>query len=183
MLTCAIGIMGRIFKLSAFMPVLIIAFGLLAFSYTFLSFFLFKEKTQKFQKISLSVISGILLGIAMQGILFQLMFWPGEAFFLFLGGFGALLMFMVVFSYWRTDHAHKDYYNLMLTRIAIVGGLAMILYLIPSPHLFAYFHNDDTKLIKLYTRHYNHPENEEYKEAYKQYTREKYGYSKEDAGM
>jgi TonB family protein len=109
--------------------------------YMFLSFALFNDirlrkifKKDSYKGISTmrilgAILTGLALSITTIGLLFKFQSWPGASFPLRFGLFGLLIGLIVgLIKYQKTK---SDYYTKIFKRIAIYGGLGLILMILP----------------------------------------------------
>jgi hypothetical protein len=127
---------------------------LLAVIYFYLGFALFNNirLRQVFKKISykgitaarMYIVTGLSmsLSILVMGILFKLQAWEGSGLMLTTGLLLTFILFIVVLL---ENKKHKSpVYKLMITRIMIIGGIGLIIYLFPQDKLRKILYPNDT---------------------------------------
>lgn len=121
-------------------------------------------KSESYQDTNLlKIIGAILLGISISlvifGIQFKLLFWQGANEQLLIGllPIGLILIVAVIF-YFRDK---TEFYNRIFKRIAIYGGLGLLLYLTPTSTLVDIYYRDNPDFAELFNKVLEDPENEE----------------------
>ncbi len=150
---------------------LVLSFTLLAVIYGYLSFALFNNiplrrifKKSSYKGIStMRIVGAILTGLALSstlvGILFTLMSFPGAFPNLILGTVGltvALIIGLVKYS-----KSKSAYYTNIFKRIAVCGGVAVLLLVLPSNAWQDFKYRDYPALLEAMKEARAHPENPE----------------------
>lgn len=150
---------------------LVLSFTLLAIIYGYLSFALFNNiqlrrifKKSSYKGIStMRVVGAILTGLALSstlvGILFTLMSFPGAFPNLILGTVGltvALIVGLVKYS-----KSKSVYYTNIFKRIAVCGGVALMLLVLPANAWQDFKYRDYPALLEAMKEARVHPENPE----------------------
>ena len=124
----------------------IVSMCLLALIYFLFGYFLFKEKATSFRNKFLSVFTGIAFAVAISGVLFKVMFWPGGAENL-IGGI--VLSFVTMFisirkkSKSENDTGKINYYKGIILRSGIIMSISGIFFALPTNELIRLqFHNN-----------------------------------------
>lgn len=122
------------------------------------------------------IIGAIGLGFALSlvtiGGLYKLQFWPGASMQLMVGlAITGLIMLIAAIFYFRNK---ADYYTRVFKRIAIYGGLGLVLYLTPSNTLVDVFHGANPEYADLFKKVLADPENLELREQLQMKEREMY---------
>ncbi len=120
------------------------------------------------------IIGAIGLGFALSAIiiggLFKLQFWPGATVQLMTGLVSTgLLLLIALIIYFRRK---ADYYVRIFKRIAIYGGLGLILYLTPTATIVDIYYRDNPEYAELYKKVLDDPENIELRKQLEQMRKE-----------
>jgi hypothetical protein len=100
---------------------------------------------------------GCTLSIITLGGLFKLQLWSGSAYLLIVGlNWTGIILIIASFFYLR---AKADYYTRIFKRIAIYGGLGVLLYLTPINTLIDMYYGDYPEYADLYKQVLAEPEN------------------------
>ena len=136
--------------------------------YMFLSFALFNDirlrkifKKDSYKGISTTrilgaILTGLALSITTIGLLFKFQSWPWASFPLRFGLFGLLIGLIVgLIKYQRTK---SDYYTKIFKRIAIYGGLGLILMILPRETWSEIRNRNHPEYIEAVKKAWAHPE-------------------------
>jgi len=109
------------------------------------------------------IIGAVGLGFALSGIitgaLFKLCFWAGGDFQLGTGLIAVgIILILAIFFYFRNK---IDYYKRVFKRIAIIGGLGLILYITPTATLVDIYYRNNPDYAEIYKKVLNDPHNQE----------------------
>ncbi|MBC7487938.1 MAG: hypothetical protein H7282_14440 [Cytophagaceae bacterium] len=138
-------------------PVIVLSASVLVLMYFFLGFAFFNGirlrkvfkrtsyKGIKTSKIIGAIGTGIVLSLCLVGIMFKLMFWPGQQQMLFSSL--TLLVPVFVISIVKYARAKSPYYINIMTRLFIIGGLSLVLYYTRWTHVK---YRDHPTLIKAF---------------------------------
>lgn len=135
----------------------------LALCYFPLGFYFLNEKNVFKQKLGISIVFGWLLSVAIIGILFKLMFWPGSGPMLIIGFLTALIFSIIAFFMFKnaltgeTKHFHKN----LLLRSLILFVLSFICYLLPNEVLINHYYSQEPILKDLYLKQIQNPNDKE----------------------
>lgn len=182
-----IAVIGIVFKLLHFPGgslLTVLSFAVLSLFYFLLGFLLFNgvrlrdvDRTDALknigtQQIILTVVLSIALSMVLIGVLFKIQLWPGGTLQLSLGLFvTAVTLAVALFFYLRTKRA---YYRRMFTRIAIIGGFGLLLFLTPRGTLIDIYFRDSPEYADLLKQVLADPENEELEEQLQELEQELY---------
>ncbi len=149
----------------------VLSLGILSSFYAYLSFALFNEielrkifKKESYVKINtLRIIGAILTGLALSttivGLLFIVQSWPGSSVNLGLGLFG--LSISLIISILKYKKTKSSYYLNILKRIAIYGGLGLILFILPEGSWLDFKYQNYPDYIEAINRTKSDPNNQE----------------------
>jgi hypothetical protein len=180
-----LGIFLKILHIPGGSILTVLAFSTLSMFYYVFSFALFNGISLRniFKKVSYKdtnakrIIGAIGLGWALSailtGVLFKLLFWSGANIQLRGGlyAIGLILPIATIF-YFRNK---TDYYKRIFKRIAIYGGLGLILYLMPSSTLVDIYYRNNPEYAELYKKVLTDPYNLELREQLNQMKQEMQG--------
>lgn len=149
----------------------VVSFSLLSIIYLYFSFALFNSirprnifKKSVYAKIPTNRIFGaVLMGCALSlttiGILFKFQDWPYGHLSLIIGLLAlAIVLIVVAINYSKTK---SDYYTKIYSRIAVWGGLAIILLLIPGETFLELRYRSHPEYIDAVKKSMADPENEQ----------------------
>lgn len=127
-------IISLIFKLLSWpgsSALMLLSLTLLALCYFPFGFYFFSDKNFKNQNIGVSIIFGWFLSIAIIGIEFKLMHWPGANAMLIIGSLTAGILTIIAYKmYEKASEELKNYYKKLLLRASILGVFSLISLLI-----------------------------------------------------
>jgi len=130
----------------------IVSMCLLAFIYFLFGYFLFKEKETSFRNKFLSVFAGIAFTVAISGMLFKVMFWPGWAENL-VGGiaFSFIAMFVSIRKKSKSENneGKTNYYKGIILRSGIIVSISGIFFALPTNELIRLQFRKDPKLAEM----------------------------------
>ncbi len=109
------------------------------------------------------IIGAVGLGFAFSaiitGALFKLQFWPGGTVQLRIGLIiTGIILIVATFFYFRNK---IEYYNRIFKRIAVIGGLGLLVYLTPTNLLVDIYYSDNPDYAELYKQVLADPDNQE----------------------
>lgn len=170
-------IVGLIFKFNlwpggAVMTIL----GLLgiALCYFPLGFYFINDKPVFKKKVGLSILYGWLLSLALTGVLFKLMMWPGSYFMLLIGGISIIaLLIGAIVLYDRSNEESKVFNKNLLIRTSIVAFFTFMAFIIPSESILKFQYRSDPKLYELYLEELNSDNPEEAHKRTREYIEQK----------
>jgi predicted membrane channel-forming protein YqfA (hemolysin III family) len=143
----------------------LLSLSLLAAIYFPLGFYFFSDKTLKQQVVPFSIIGGILLSIAVTGVLFKLLFWPGAMISLFVSF--ATLPFLVALCIWFHTSGKREefkvYYRNFLIRSVFWFVVASAAFALSAEQLVRVQHRDDPRYIHLRLMTFEHPDEESFR--------------------
>ena len=161
-LAAILAIILKIIHLPGSTILLTLTFGTLATIYYIFSFALFNDirlrdiskKASYMDTNAKKIIGAIGLGLALSliviGGLFKLLFFPGADFQLRIGLIAiGLILLIATFFYFRNK---TNYYKRIFKRIAIYGGLGLILYLTPKSTLIDIYYRNNPDNAELYKK-------------------------------
>lgn len=173
----AIFILGLVFMAFCFPGdslLMIIGAGLLACLYTFFGFALLNDirfrnifKKESYKGISTmrmigAIGAGLSLAVALEGILFKLMFWPGAGLMIIDGiAFLVIILAIAAIRYFKSKAA---FYPNVFKRSIIIGAVAVFLYILPAETLANFRHRDNPEYAKALIDSYSNPDNIEYQQ-------------------
>ncbi|MBX9850454.1 MAG: hypothetical protein K2X86_01710 [Cytophagaceae bacterium] len=182
--------------------IIILSMSTLSMLYLPFAFYFFSYKGVKYQNMGLTIPAGICFSIALIGIMFKLMYWPGANEMILFGAIGSVLMVVLSFVFSkvkiasepdfqkrldpkalddRTD-ANEDvsaqekmrlYYKNMQLRSILISFFTVLLLLTPVSTLVKIQHRDDPEMVRLKIRSFENPQNEEYRKEYRDYVQKK----------
>jgi len=159
-----IGVALSLFLIPGSGPVIVLSASFLVLMYFFFSFAFFNGirlrkifkrtsyKGIKTSRIIGAIAAGIVLSLCLVGIMFKLMFWPGQQQMLL--GSLVLLVPVAVISLIKYASGKSPYYIKIITRLFIIGGLSLALYYIRWSHVK---YRDHPSLIKAFDDYSKHP--------------------------
>ncbi len=124
-------------------------------------------KKDSYKGISgLRIIGAIGVGMGLSaiclGILFKLQHWPGSNINLLAGLVTTMIVLIIaLIKYYKCK---DNYYKRIFKRIAIIGGLGLLLTVLPELTLEKIQFHNHPDYIKAYEKHLNNPESKELKE-------------------
>lgn len=152
---------------------LLLGLGTLCFLYVFFSWLLFRERETKANNISLSIVAGFACALAVSGMLFKLLYWPGSRFLLFAGFVSIATLVIPYYIYMNQSRDQQDgkynYYLAMLLRLMITASIASLLLLIPSRTLLHLQYRDDPQRGKIIEEMLLNPGEERLMDRIRQY--------------
>lgn len=121
-------------------------------------------KKNSYKGISgLRIIGAIGLGMGLaaicSGVLFKIQHWPGGENNLIVGLVTTLIILVIAFI--KYLESKSDYYKFMFKRIAIIGGLGLILAFLPDLSITKIQFRNHPDYIKAYEDYLENPQNEE----------------------
>jgi len=150
---------------------IVLSLSTISILYMYLSFALFNDirlrnifKKESYKGISRmrivgAVLTGLALSITIIGLLFKFQSWPNASFNLGFGLFGLLIGLVVgLIKYKRTK---SDYYTRIFKRIAIYGGLGLILMILPRETWLEIRNRNHPEYIEAVKKAWADPENQE----------------------
>jgi len=148
--------------------VLVLSLGLLGIFYFALGWLLFRERRTRANNLSLSIIAGLVCSIAVTGMLFKLMYWPGSRLLLF-SGFAFIAILIIPYYVQLNRNADPElgmhrYYKNMLQRLMLTASIAAILLLVPTASLLRIKYRDQPERARLMERYLEDPNNEQYRQ-------------------
>ncbi len=157
---------------------MVLSLGMLSIYYLLFGFLLFRERETRTNNPALSAVVGMVCSLAVAGILFKLMYWPGSRLLLFCGFMSIAILVMPYYVYMvRYRDSNKGlykYYMDNLLRLMITASITSLLMLIPSSAILKFQYRDDPRQAELRQRVLEDPENEQYREELWQYIDNKY---------
>ncbi|HRF79844.1 MAG TPA: hypothetical protein PL070_07130 [Flavobacteriales bacterium] len=149
------GLVLRLLNLPMSGVLLILSMTLLGMFYLFLSVLAFPQPTRKDQVVIVSLLVGLVLGVALNGILFKIQLWPFSHFFLMVGGFWLAVLTLVV-AYVRRKKPELDAYTRgLLKRMVPIMSASILFWLLPDTALVNLYYRDDPQLASLMERYMN----------------------------
>lgn len=149
----------------------VLALSTVSTLYMYLSFALFNDirlrkifKKDSYKGINaMRIVGAILTGFALSmttiGLLFKFQSWPGASFNLGLGLFGLLIALVVgLIKYLKTK---SDYYTKIFKRIAVYGGLGLILMILPRETWLEIKNRNHPEYIEAVKEAWADPKNQE----------------------
>ena len=149
---------------------MVLSLTFLALCYFPFGFYFFSDKNFKNQKIGISILFGWLLSIAIIGIEFKLMFWPGSQVMLLVGCMSAAVLLLAGFSLFKkSDEDLKNYHKNLFTRTVVIFVLAMICLLLPNSVLINHYYANEPELRELYLKQQENPQDENIQKEIQEY--------------
>lgn len=153
-------ILKFMFNMPGSSVLLILSSGALSVMYFPFGFYFFSDKDLKRQLLPLSIVGGLVLGVAVVGVLFKLMFWPGATVLLFVSF--ALIPFLVALCIWfNTTNKREDlklYYKQFLVRAVFWFVLSSFMFALPAAQLLRWQFSDDARYLYLRLMELEHPD-------------------------
>ena len=115
---------------------------------------------------------GFSLSAILMGALFKLQFWPGGTAQLKIGlvTTGIILIIAAIF-YFRNK---IEYYRRVFKRIAVIGGLGLLLYMTPTDTLVDIYYSNNPDYAELYKQVLADPDNQELRQELEKKQQEMY---------
>ncbi len=146
----------------------------IAFCYFPLGFYFINDKPVFKKKVGLSILYGWLLSIALIGILFKIMFWPGAGPMLVIGGISLIpLLIVAVVLNNKSDEESKVFNRNLLIRTSTIAFLTFFYFLIPSESILKFQYRNDPTLYELRLNELNSDNPEEAHKKTMEYIQEK----------
>ena len=149
----------------------VLSLSTLSVLYMYLSFALFNGirlrhifKKDSYKGIStMRIVGAILTGLALSmtiiGLLFKFQSWPGATVNLAIGLLGlAIALIVVTIKYSKTK---SDYYTKIFKRIAVFGGLGLILIILPKETWLELKYRDHPDYVEAVKKAMSDPDNQE----------------------
>lgn len=113
---------------------------------------------------------GWALSVIIMGALFKVQFWPGGNVQLAVGliATGVISIIASIFYFRNKD----EYYKRIFKRVAIIGGLGLILYLTPTNTLIDVRYGDNPEYAELFKKMLANPEDKELRDQWEQKSEE-----------
>lgn len=172
-------IISLIFKICGWpggAALMVLALTLLAFCYFPFGFYFLNEKSVFKQKLGISILFGWLLSVAIIGIEFKLLYWPGYHMMLIVGLATAAIL--TAFAYMMYKKANTDetklYHKNLLTRTLIIFSLSLITFLISEKAIVTMSFQDDPKLKALYLKKIDNPNDLQLEKEIEEYHKQKF---------
>ena len=163
----------RSFFIPGFIAFSFISIFLTSLLYMTAGFWLFgfKEKKSGIQQnnIGLSIGCGIVFFVALTGIGFKLMFWPGAFVFLALSCVLIIGLLITSIILHQKSKEKKEYYKLLIIRLATIFIFCVTLLFINGNSIFRFFHRNDSVLIQKWEFMRANPDNMKANEDYYNY--------------
>ena len=128
---------------------LILAMNTLSIVYFFLAWLVFPTPTRRDGSIPLSLGVGLVLSVAVIGILFKIQLWPLSTFFLVVSLVGLVLMTGGVLAFRPHRPNLFAYSRGLLVRLITVTIVCAALYLLPGGALTAFYYRDNPVIAPL----------------------------------
>lgn len=168
---CTVGLVLNFLLIPGGTVLSILGWCTLSGFYMYLSFALFNEiplkrmlKKTSYASVSTrriigSVLTGVCLSLVALGILFKFQSYPGANFNLNLGVTGLALASVIGVINQQKDQA--PFYKAFFMRIALIGGLGLILTLLPDFTIMELKYRNYPDYVKAFKYAVDHPENPE----------------------
>ena len=144
---------------------------------------IFKEESYQHtnaKRIVGAILSGIVLSQLIIGILFKIQLFPGSQIILITGlSFTLIILITAYIFYFRNKIA---FYRSVFSRIALYGGIALLLLFIPKTFLVETYFSDHPEYVKLYKKALRNPGNEELQMKLSEKRKELYDKKKGEQG-
>jgi len=127
-----VSLLMKLFHIPGGNVLIILSLSTLMFVYFPFGFHFFSDAKKK-QRPELSIIAGMFLSIAVAGILFRLMRWPGAFLMLLVSALPVVGLLAVVFDMKRkASEELAGYYGNMVIRISVILVIGVGLYFMPK---------------------------------------------------
>lgn len=171
-------IISLIFKLNGWPgggPLLVLSLTILTLCYFPLGFYFLNEKSVFKQKLGTSILFGWLLAIAIIGIEFKLMYWPGYLNMLIIGIMtaGILLIFAYISNKKASTDELKKYHQNLLIRTLVLLIASLICLIIPEESIIKMSFQNDQKLKELYLERLENPNDLELQKKIEEHHKQK----------
>ncbi|PZR19316.1 MAG: hypothetical protein DI539_14440 [Flavobacterium psychrophilum] len=170
LLFAVIGIILSLIPIPGGNMLTILALGLLAMLYFYFGFAFFNgiRTRDMFKKSSYAgikgvripgaIFTGMLLSVAVVGILFKVMMWPGASFMLLVG---IVPFFVLTLTTILKYSGNKDgYYKRIFVRTIVFGSVSLLLYLLPANTILKIKYRCCPEYVNAVTAASQDPENE-----------------------
>ena len=146
----------------------------LSVMYFMMGSYFFCDVNFKRQKLPLSIVSGILLAIAVIGLQFKMQFWPGTSGLLLIGCIAAPAIALISYYLRAKDSGELGkYYSNMLLRSSIIGSLCLLFICTPDGAIIRYQYRDDPEYARLFSLHVENRDNKDYFRQLREYNERK----------
>lgn len=138
---------------------MVLSLTILTLCYFPFGFYFLNDKPVFKQKLGTSILYGWLLTIAIIGIEFKLMYWPGYAQMLLIGIMTTAILLIVAYMMHKkaTTEETKLYHKNLLLRTLILFFCALVCFLIPEKTIINMSFQNDEKLKELYIKKSENP--------------------------
>jgi hypothetical protein len=133
---------------------MVLSLTILTLCYFPFGFYFLNDKPVFKQKLSTSIIYGWLLPVAILGVEFKLMYWPGYGPMLIIGIMTSAILLVVAYMMHKkaTTEENKLYHKNLLLRTLILFFCAFVCFLIPEKTIIDISFQYDEKLKELYLK-------------------------------
>ena len=129
---------------------------------------IFKKQSYKGRsavRIIGTIVLGFSLAVSLLGIFFNFQAYPGATLML-IEGTVYLAICLITVAILATALRKQILYKKLISRSAIVGGFALILYLTPNVLFFQFRHHNNPAYVEAYKNLNDDPNNKEYQDEY-----------------
>ncbi len=149
----------------------VLSFSILAVMYFYFGLVIFNDVTVKevlkirsiSELIALrnigAVATGAALALTIIGLMFKIQLWPGANINLSLGLFG--LAVVTILGAIKYSKSKSNYYTKIFSRVAIIGGLGLIVFLLPETSLVEFQYRNHPAYVEAYKKAMANPNNKE----------------------
>lgn len=139
----ALAIVGKLLRLPMTGFLLVLSFSVLSFMYFFLSWILFPSPERKDQNLVISIISGVVMGVATTAILFNLQLWPMSRFYLLISLPGLLMMAVIGSVFRNSSTMPQRYIRGLFIRSLPLLVFCSVLAVLPGGTLTRIYYRND----------------------------------------
>jgi hypothetical protein len=149
----------------------VLSFSILAVIYFYFGLVIFNDVTVKevlkirsiSELIALrnigAVATGAALALTIIGLMFKIQLWPGANINLSIGLFG--LAVVTILGAIKYSKSKSNYYTKIFSRVAIIGGLGLIVFLLPKTSLVEFQYRNHPAYVEAYKKAMADPNNKE----------------------
>jgi hypothetical protein len=149
----------------------VLSFSILAVIYFYFGLVIFNDVTVKevlkIRSISELIVlrnigavaTGAALALTIIGLMFKIQLWPGANINLSVGLFG--LAVVTILGAIKYSKSKSNYYTKIFSRVAIIGGLGLIVFLLPKTSLVEFQYRNHPAYVEAYKKAMADPNNKE----------------------
>lgn len=166
----AISILMKMFHIPGHGILMVLSSTILSLLYTYFGFALFnnirfrnifKKKSYKnisTRNITIAIISGIIFGLAMLGVLFKFQSYPGTAALLNPGAIGIILIFITGIIFYFILNKKEIFFKKLLIRTLLVGSISLFLFFVPDKNWYQWKYKEFPDYYEAILESKKHPD-------------------------